>query len=288
MDKLVRPYSFRVGQLLCRGRAVYWSRRFGVNALSRHMSLDQFAQELLFGLSSSTAAKRANIILYCGVHENFSLLWNCPGLRVAIQTEQFSDQSGRSLWASKNRNFVRNIFSAFERCDIFWDLNYNNAAFYETIKLPEPLFRKIVLGPYVFPAFVPSFERRGSDEVLFFGSINERRMEYIKSIKGMKVRMMRKTLHFQELEAEIRGSAGVLNVHFANGIYSEVPRVLTTLLAGKALFSEPLGPPFRESLHFINPLSERHIEAETVFRGMRDLARRFEFEQFLTERIADN
>ena len=45
----------------------------------------------------------------------------------------------------------------------------------------------------------------------------------------------------EDLQKIVAQAAGILNLHYVDGRYSEMPRLLSACLAGKAVMSEPLG-----------------------------------------------
>ncbi|NHF73827.1 hypothetical protein [Paracoccus xiamenensis] len=196
------------------------------------------------------------------------------GVSLGIQTEQYYDENGAKLWGDVPD---QNISQMFDRYDHVLDWSYANKGRYEGLTQGDRLH----FGPWVFPneqvQFVP-----GDAPFVFFGNMAERRRSVLRELaERVRIDILPKGSFGEVLSEAIRDSQGILNVHFDNGIYSEVPRILTAYHAGKAVVSEPLAQPFEAGKHYI-PLDDPYsFNPEEIFRNMEKLAARYRFAEFL-------
>lgn len=263
-----------------KNKSLYESRVGNVVFLSRHKLLDEFCHDLITSLSRRWVDKK--ITFFVGIHENFSVLWARRGVRVAIQTEQLCDSSGIFLWPTKNENFTRNIISATAKCDVFWDLSLLNMPYYQSIGVDDCVKKKGLLGPHVFPSGQIQPKKGTEPHLVFFGLLNDRRKMIIQSGCKKDIKILKHGTFGAELISEIERSGGVLNIHAADGVFSEVPRLLTAHLRGKTVYSEELAFPFVRDVHYIGiPICES-IDRIIVHKELAELvSRKYSFDRLV-------
>lgn len=251
--------------------------------VARHPVLSDIARtmagyDLPAGLTSA-----APIIIYVGSHR-FSNRILPRGLKIGIQTEHFLDDHGRALWWKARRwRLLRQVL----KFDMLVDLSAANAPVYQF--LPGFLARKVVFGPYIFPDQLPDFTpggESGDAPVAFFGALNPHRQARLEAIgQSLRVQVLPEGCFGPDLHRHLAPAKAVLNLHFADGKYTEYPRLLSALLAGKALISDPLGRGLQRGVHYLDPTDPvdddalRHVHANAVRFASRwrfsDLLRRF-------------
>jgi hypothetical protein len=215
--------------------------------VARHPILSDLATIFASYDLGKLADKKASI--YVGVH-SFTKRILPPGFRIGVQTEQFFDANGRSLWGEQSR--ARILRQAWQY-DVLLDLSPLNRPAYAF--LPGFLRRRLRFGPHIYPSQLPRFQPgEVGAPLLFFGAINPRRKRVLDAM-GASVRVLPYGIYGDALTAEIAMAKGVLNLHFADGVYTEYPRLLTALMHGKALWSETLAPPLIAGLHYL-PLAQ--------------------------------
>ena len=223
------------------------------------------------------------ITFYVGAHRSFSGYWSKKNIRIAIQTEQFYDSSGRKLWSFDNGEVLQNIKISLKNCDVFWDLSKDNARFYEENELDTVIGGKGVFGPYVFKKNYEKMRKIVNPHLVFYGTPNDRRNELIKEFKSPKVQVL-KRIYGDRLNKMIDQSAGVLNLHFEEGTYTELPRVLSAYNRRRVLVSETLAAPFVSLEHYL-PLDGIGLSnADKIFNNFSALvADEYNFEILLKE-----
>ena len=188
-------------------------------------------------------------------------------VRIALQTEQLADAGGSPLWAAR---LGRELGGLLGRCDAVLDLSPFNAPAYD--RLPAADRKRVVFGPFIFPDRAPAFDPGTGPELVFFGAINPRRAAALERIAARRpVRVLPPGTFGAALMAAIAPAAGILNLHYADGTYTEAPRLLTALLAGKPVHSEPLAPPLEVGRHYLDPeaAADENTRA-AVFAAFRD------------------
>lgn len=249
--------------------------------IADHPILKTFALDLLYSLKNFQL--QSPITFYVGAHRVFSGYWSKNNLRIVIQTEQFCDSTGQPLWWSDNSEFTLNIKKSLENCDVFWDLSQHNMPFYKANNLDGLIQKKGFFGPYVFQTKPKKMRSVNREHIIFCGTLNDRRKELIKNFKGPKVKIVQR-VYGAKLNDMIDKSAGVLNLHFADGIYTELPRVLSAYNRSRVLVSEPLASPFIPSEHYISTSSCEINEAEKVFENFSNLVSdQYNFGKFLND-----
>jgi len=208
-----------------------------------------------------------------------------PGrLRIALQTEQLADARGSPLWAAR---LGRELGGMLGRCDAVIDLSPFNAPAYD--RLPAADRARVVFGPFIFPDHAPAFDPGTGPELVFFGAINPRRAAALERIAARRpVRVLPPGTFGAALMAALAPAAGVLNLHYAEGTYTEAPRLLTALLAGKPVYSEPLAPPLEVGRHYLAPdAAACDATRAAAFAALRDeVAAAFRFSDGLARAAA--
>lgn len=217
--------------------------------LAKHPTLRQLAQEIGGGLSQAIKPDR-RILVYCGVHKPFGQAWYAAGTRIGIQTEQLVDQTGDPLWGAHKKELGKRVSFALCHCDHWLDMSCSNRLYYETLRVPDAVLSKITYGPHIFPHTPPAFDAVKNPDLVFFGNLNPRRKAMIERVNAT-VRVVPEGTYQEALTAEISKARAVLNVHFADGVYSEAPRILTAVSHGKPIVSETLAEPFKAGKHYI-------------------------------------
>ncbi len=249
--------------------------------IADHPILKTFSLDLLYSFKNLQLSKP--ISFYVGAHRAFSGHWSKKNIQIAIQTEQFSDEIGQQLWWSGHAELIQNIKNSLENCDVFWDLSQHNMPFYQANGLEKMVKKKGVFGPYVFQKNEKKMRALSYKHIIFCGTLNNRRKELIKNFQGPKVRIVQR-VYGTKLNKMIDQSAGVLNLHFADGIYTELPRVLSAYNRRRVLVSEMLSAPFKPLEHYICANSYTPEKAEEVFRKFSSLvADEYNFEILLKE-----
>lgn len=246
--------------------------------------LDHLAWEVLRGLPADLQTCHERVLVFCGVHKGFGLDWLRRGYKIAVQTEQMFDQNGKPLWG-QSRKRARRLSFAARAADLVLDLSPANRPFYEA-HCPKALAAgKICFGPYLFPSRPLAFDPNGDDSVAFFGSVGDgRRAGVIERIDGFRVRMLESGTFFDDLYRQVGACSAVLNVHFEDGVYTEAPRLLTSLYCGKPLVSEPLGRPFVSGEHYIPIEAYGTVDNRAVFERLsRFVSDNLSFERFLRD-----
>lgn len=257
------------------------ARNGGLRFVARHPILSEIAGQLASFDLGDLAGQRAAI--YVGVHA-FTRRLLPPGFRIGIQTEQYLDATGRMLWGKPSRAaLLRHVL----QYDVLLDLSPQNRPAYGF--LPQALQRRLRFGPMIFPDQSPEF-RPGAAEgkLLFFGALNPRRQAALAAL-GDRVRVLPYGTHGTALGAEIAGCRGILNLHFAEGIYTEYPRLLTSLLWGKPLWSDPLAPPLVAGQHYLTmDQDDPAVTGASVYQQCRDdFARQHRFGGFLAAALGN-
>lgn len=220
--------------------------------LSRHDTLDQLARDMLDGLPRDFQPRR-RVCVIVGTHSDFRYLPLWPGFRVGIQTEQFLDADGTPLWGQHKRKMARNLLATLRRLDVMLDINPANEPWYDAAGLPARERAKLRFGPAIFPS-EPRLRVPGQGD-LFFGNVNDRRRTVLDGLAHRAVEVVPAGVYGDALAARLRAADTVLNIHFAEGTYTEAPRLLTAYLAGKPVLSELLAPPFVAGEHYL-PLTD--------------------------------
>lgn len=238
-----------------------------------HRVLSDFAQDLSRCLTGPLSDP---VDVYVGVHVIDRPI-DTGHLTVGIQTEQYHDRTGRTMWRIPRGRFRQRHASFY---DVLLDLSADNAPAYDF--LGEDLRAKLMFGPHIFPAdpIDPDIQPGAA---VFFGAMNERRRGLLTGLQAERaVDIAPHGTFGRTLDTLIAGQSAVLNLHFREGEYSEYPRFLKAYLRGKPVISEPLAPPLIAGQHYYD-LSARPTAAATrkIFRNLANLATAHSFPAFL-------
>jgi hypothetical protein len=261
------------------------SRQGDVVLHARHPVLSDLAEMLTgpgFALPQGQPVR-----VMVGVH-GFARRILPGGLRIGMQTEQLADATGKPLWGARAvAGPGRGLGRQLRRHAALIDLAPENRPAYAS--LGEAALRRVVFGPFLFPDIPPAFEPGTGADLVFFGALNDRRRALLRAIAERRpVKILPEGTHGAALRAAIAPAAGVLNLHFADGIYTEGPRLLVALLAGKPVFSEQLAPPLACGTDYLTPEEIASADRRAaVFAAFRDgFARRHRFSEALGHAIA--
>lgn len=217
-----------------------------VTVVAKHPILKQVASDILAGTDVGAFPDRP-IILYSGIHVPLGKMTSLHGYRLGIQTEHFYSSDGRRLW--KDENALRNTIFNLRFMDGVIDLNPSNSKIYKELAFTSPT---IELGPHIFPSSPPQHQPGETDRFVFFGSLrSERRKAKLASLPDDLVKVVKGRVFGKELAKIVRQYRGVLNLHYDEGIYVEYPRLLSALLAGKPVASDPLTEEFIAGRHYL-------------------------------------
>ena len=211
--------------------------------LSNHPVLDQLAQDIAAGVLPE-ALPLKDMVVCIGAHKRFPGLMKRSALKICVQTEHILDANAQPLWF-KPRRWIRIVINLFI-CNFLLDLSPHNKRAYQW--LPSSLRKKIIFGPKIFPSKPVSYSP-GNGKFVFYGILNNRRRELLSGNETFTV--LDKGIYGAELVRNIAEASGVLNVHFAPGIYTEYPRLLSAYLAGKPFISEMLGHELEPGRHYL-------------------------------------
>lgn len=211
--------------------------------------LDDVARDLACAISGPLPC---SIEVHLGMHAQARLKPFVPqgrrDLVIGLQTEQLLDESGQPLW--RNR-LSGKVLAGVPRYDHVIDLSQANAPVYSA--LPPDLRDRIIIGPYIFPASAPACNSPAAGPFVFFGAPNARREAVLADLArhGLALRRLPSGTFGPELASEIAAAAAIVNIHFDQGRYTEYPRLLKAVLAGKPLLSEPLAAPLASGTHYL-------------------------------------
>lgn len=250
--------------------------------LSVHPVLDQMAHDILRGLPEG-ACDGPQTTVYCGVHRDFGTEWARSGYRIALQTEQLFDAGGTPLWPMRKPSNLRHILRAARKAHRVLDLSPFNRAFYAEADPRPKIQRKLVFGPHIFPSAPVPYTPPIRDEAIFVGwTGGKRRKRILRGITGFGVTIVEDGTFFEALTAQIRDHRAMLNIHFEEGTYTEVPRLLTSYLCGKPVISERLDPVFEPGLHYHLLDDPAPMDPERLFSAFSaQVTGRFRFADFL-------
>lgn len=190
--------------------------------------------------------------------------------RIGVQTEQLYDQLGDQMWRQIT---FQSLIKKFLYYDRIIDINPTNWRAYQN--LPKFLKQRVIVGPYIFPSEPCEYKISQDGYVVFFGSLNERRQRIISELQRLlPVKVVPKNTYGVELDEHIGNATAILNIHYADGVYSEYPRILKAVLSGKVLISDELDSNLKANMHYIyisNNLRRCDITIEktrTIFTNM--------------------
>ena len=203
-----------------------------------------------------------------------------PTLRIGIQTEHILDADGMQLWQSWH---IGTIQAQVAEYDVVLDLSHANAEVYDTLT-PE-LRARVHLGPHIFPANPPPMAPVPGGPILFFGGVNPRRQRRFAKLErnGVAVTVLPHATFGDALRQELAKASAVLNIHFAPARYTEAPRILKAILAGKPLISEDLALQFLEGTQYLTLADAGASDArlKTSYEALASLCAQYSFPGFL-------
>ena len=263
--------------------------------LSRNKVLHQLGLDILEGLSDSDLQNLPNTIVIVGCHHSFShslirVLARKSNFVVAIQTEQFFDANQRPLWGSPtSKNATDTLLQNLRFVDTLLDISENNKKWYEDLGLSQSELKKLHFGPFVFPTEKRSISSASKGKHIFFGNLNERRRQFLNKLGDGKIAIVQDGTYGDRLADELAKSKGVLNLHYSEGVYTEVPRLLTAYLSRKPVVSEKLATPFVAGVHYID-VNEKWADIDRhVYDNFSDLVtKQFSFAAFLRAAVREN
>ena len=215
--------------------------------LSKHKVLDQLAEDLICGLDEKISFNR-KIVVCCGIHNSYHLNQFRRGYKLGIQTEQFLNQEGQELW--RYDSFLPKVLKHLERFDKIIDINASNKPVYD--RLPDHIKHKVTFGPHIFPAHPPPATTSTRPQAAFVGDSSGRRTSILATLESkQQAELIKSELYGKPLLKELSPYAAILNIHYDRGSYTEAPRLLLALKAGKAVISEPLSDEFTEGVHYL-------------------------------------
>lgn len=240
---------------------------------AKHWILNDI-KEYLKNECNENNLNHASADVYVGVHEwVFDPIKN-DRLNIGIQTEHFTDYCARKL--PSNRSFFYKL-SILLKYDLILDINENNGSSYGILRT---LFKKkLILGPYILPVKKIKYISSGNRFALLSNTpeINERMPKGIVSntdiIKG---------LSWHEAIFWYENCKAIINLHRFDGIYTEWPRFIMAMLAGKVLYSEPLSPPLVAGVHYV-PLNEdlNNYNLDSIYENNMKIMERYSLMKFV-------
>lgn len=237
--------------------------------LSNHPVLDQLARDIAAGVLPESLPLK-DMVVCIGAHKRFPGLIKRSAFKICVQTEHILDANAQPLWF-KPKRWVRIVINLL-LCNLLLDLSpYNKKAY---CWLPSSLRKKIIFGPKIFPSKTVKYTS-GNGKFVFYGVLNNRRRQLLNGNKTVTV--LEKGIYGAELARNIAEASGVLNIHFASGIYTEYPRLLSAYLAGKPFISERLGHELEPGRHYL--LLGETIKVEKM---------KYIFEKFTNEFAVNN
>lgn len=245
-----------------------------VNFFSGHKVLKELADQLSNGLGYKEFSRPINVVV--GSHISPRRLPH--GLNIALQTEHYFDADGQRLW--RKESLFRRIKTLL-KYDVVLDLSIYNKKHYHV--LPKALRRKIHYGPNIFPENPINFAPIKLAPVIVFGASSPRREKTLSSLNPLLIKRLPIGIFGQHLQNQLALSRGVVNIHFAEGAYTEWPRLLSCYLAGKVVFSDPLGEMTTGQHYFsLESIEIQDISPEEIFIRFRDeIARKNIFSKWL-------
>jgi len=243
----------------------------------RFYAKHQVLRELILLISKQAEVfvhQRINI--FVGIHHWIANALPSKALNVGIQTEQFYDAYGLKLWGSLPENHLK---AACLKFDVILDFSEFNKPAYKNFDK----YNRVVFGPYIFPSKKIIHKKENASEVHFVGALNERRQKIISDISKLYTIKVIKNEFGEKLNKTLSGSAGILNIHFQNGVYTEWPRILLAYANGKILISEELAYPLISGRHYyplgseLNEMNSSQIHENT----WQDFAGKYSFSEFI-------
>lgn len=257
---------------------VFYRRRGKTQILSRHKILDDIAYDLLAGLSVDYEPPYL-VTIFCGIHKFFGPDVFRRGFKIGIQTEHFYDEDGKFI--ARRSWEIPQVLRHVRRCQAILDLNPANWPIYQ--KLPPHEKAKISFGPHIFPANLPTYCASSSTNAVFFGTTSGRRKAVLERLDPRRFQQLKSGRFGADLISELSNFGAILNIHHDEGVYTEAPRILIALKAGKPLVSEKLSSEWTPGVHYLLPSDfTQDADLEGIFGAMADQCyRRYSFQLYL-------
>lgn len=173
---------------------------------------------------NSIFADARNIIIGCHLLDP-SLIESTPETSIIINTEQLGTVS--SPWHHKIRRWVTRFQT--------WDYSEGNLARLREIGAEEP--KLLRLGYHKRLARIDKSSPQDID-VLFYGSLSERRKRIIHDLKAAGSNAMAVGVYGEERDRLIARSKVILNVHYHDSHVFEIVRVFYLMINAKAVVGE--------------------------------------------------
>ena len=252
------------------------TQKGGVSFYAKHTILREF---ILLILQQSVVPPNLSINVFVGIHQWVDEFLPKGILNIGIQTEQFFDANGQKLWGTIRQSHLRLMCLKF---DVILDFTEFNRPAYQNFNKDC----RLVFGPYIFPKDKVAPSNIKSNDICFVGAINERRKKIISALSFEHSIKVILNEFGDQLNQKICNSAGVLNIHYQDGVYAEWPRILLAYLNGKILISEELGHPLIEGKHYLSIHSDlsEFCTSKIHENIWNDLALRYSFSDFLSKR----
>ncbi|MGR3433688.1 MAG: hypothetical protein ACU0CO_02170 [Shimia sp.] len=253
-------------------KPVFTRRHGDITFLARHRVTDALAGDLVSGLGSDWRAVRPFAIMV-GIHHRPP---RDTRPTLGIQTEHFRDAEGRPLWGDGKAR--RRAMRHLARYDHVLDMSAANRPCY-------PPGAPVGFGPYLFPD-APARHVPGADpRPVFFGAATDRRGALLARLGDGVVAVPPGTFG-DALARAVAPHAAILNLHAAEGTYTEVPRLVAAYRSGKPLVSEPLSPDIVPERHYLplDKLGTSWDPAAMFYAFATEIAHPHRFSAFLAAR----
>jgi hypothetical protein len=187
-----------------------------------------------------------NVNLYVGAHQWLFSRLRKDGINIGVQTEQFYDQQGKRLWGYRPTFFLYLLLNKFDYVIDYSEFNKSAYGFMSNSS-------RIFFGPYIFPRKRKKYIQPTNDQLIFVGDTSGRR-HYLLGKLGQKFQLSCINNRFyDDIISELKECRGLLNIHNEDAVYTEWPRFLMAYVSGKVIFTEALGSPLKEGLHYLRP-----------------------------------
>lgn len=293
LRRLLPAQILRLIRLLATHPKIHSTEIGGISFLSPSPILKNVTDDIISGLPKGISSS-CPVTIYVGIHRNFGRHWFRKGVRIGLQTEHIFDAEQKPLWGGKSADFDINVGQAISRSNFILDINVNSKKYYRN--LPKGTKGKIYFGPHIFPDQQIQ-QRAGGNDFIFYGNVRgiQRRERILCSLLGKGVKVIPENTFGTDLKEEIADSKGILNIHVMDGVYAEAPRILSAVICGKNIISEPLGHPFVSGVHYlpISHLSSKgrntdHEQAEVLHNISEMTSRLFSFAKFMKTILPDS
>ena len=246
--------------------------------LSHHKILHEISIDIARGVTSELKRK---ILVVTGIHRSNPLLLKFfSRLKVGIQTEQLYDYKQKKLWGYDVCKEI--ILKNLKYYDVILDLSPTNKIFYLENNVP---LKKIIFGPYIFPEIAPNYSPKPNGNFLFVGSLScKKRMAKLDLLekKIPRLKVLGEKSYGEKLELEIIKSGSLVNINMGSNNYAPYPRILKSIIYGKAIISEILPPPFIKNIHYISIDKIMLRKFEYAYQNMSSLlCSKYSFNKFL-------